>query len=171
MKVAFFELNRSVGVNGQALAFDRLRQLPVKISASIRLRELSRAIGIHIQDLFEEHNNLIKRHGVEKDGTWVVEKAGENVAFQADVQRLMAQVVELKGERLTLTDLFTASGLEDAKFAANDLDALDWLIDDGVTERIDPEPPAEEEVDPVNTEAAESSEGKVLDLPPRSATA
>jgi hypothetical protein len=145
MKLTFAELTQSVGVNGRMLAFDRLRTLPVKISASIRLRELSRGLTTHVQDYFEEYNTIIKKHGTEKDGNWLVEKAAENAAFQADMQRLLAQVIEVKGERLTLADLFTANGLEDAKFAAEDLDALDWLIDDGVTERKDPEPPAEEQ--------------------------
>ncbi|MGE3467986.1 MAG: hypothetical protein AB7J13_13775 [Pyrinomonadaceae bacterium] len=173
MRLTFFELRRSVGINNGTLAFDRLRTLPVKISASIRLREISRQLETHMGDFFAEHDKLIMRHGVEKDGTWVVERAGENLPFQADVQRLLAQVIEVKGDRMTLADLFTANGLEDAKFAAQDLEALDWLIDDGVTERVDPEPPAEEEVDSVNepADAAADSESNVLDLPARSATA
>jgi len=173
MRLTFFELRRSVGINNGTLAFDRLRTLPVKISASIRLREISRQLETHMGDFFAEHDKLIMRHGVEKDGTWVVERAGENLPFQADVQRLLAQVIEVKGDRMTLADLFTANGLEDAKIAAQDLEALDWLIDDGVTERVDPEPPAEEEVDSVNepADAAADSESNVLDLPARSATA
>lgn len=190
MKLTFFELRRSVGINNATLAFDRLRTLPVKISASIRLREISRQLETLTKDFFAEHDNLIKKHGVERDGTWVVERAGENVPFQADLQRLLAQVIEIKGERLTLAELFTAGGLEDAKFATQDLEALDWLIDDGVTERIDPEPPAEEEEelsfkhggqlegDPAKEldrepadDAAAAGESNVLDLPARSATA
>jgi len=173
MKLTVQQLINSVGVNSQPSAFGRLMALPVKISATLHMKRIVRTVNRLFGDFIEARNDLIKKHGEPvKDNAGnfqVLPTSPGFAAFHEEQAELMALEVEVPGPRFTLHDLFVQAAIDrdEIMVSRSDLDALEWLIDDGVADDV---PAAENVVEgefgnDTEIKAPEQDETDILDLP------
>lgn len=105
----------------------RFANLDLPIKTGFRLKGIIKQAVEHFNTYQESRLDLYKKHGehdAEKDEYTI--PADKAPAFQADFSLLVDVGIEITGERLKISDFYSHSSIK-----ANDLLALDWLIDDG----------------------------------------
>ena len=142
MKLTYGELVASANniITGEPGPFTRFRAVAKPFNTASRVRDIARQFEVKFKDFIEERDGLFERHAKKsEDGTiWEFANDDDREAFNAAHRLLLRTVIEIPGERIEPRHLLSSTVIADA-----DLELLDWLIDDGVTERVDPVDPTD----------------------------
>jgi hypothetical protein len=169
MKATVQELMDSINMG----SYDILRRdkwLPM--ATFFRLKPVTRALNVIKKDFSEIQEAARERHGGQlaqiapNQFRYVFPDADSEKAFNDEIQPVLDSVKDIPGARFVQDD-FKPRPMDAGSFLSEeDLERLDWLIDDGVTPRVDPEPPvAEIQVEGENT-ASEAEEDAIPDAIP-----
>ena len=102
-------------------AFARLLEEPVATETAVHIRGLVNDVNEHFATLEEERNDLIKKLGTEKDGTY--EFSPENQQqFMEQFDTMLEREVEYDWDRMSIKDL------GEAKISVKDLNTLSFLF-------------------------------------------
>ncbi|MBP02922.1 MAG: hypothetical protein CMM25_08950 [Rhodospirillaceae bacterium] len=102
-------------------AFARLLDEPVATETALHIRGLVNDVNEHFATLEEERNDLIKKLGTEKDGTY--EFTPENQQqFMEQFDTMLEREVEYDWNQMSIKDL------GEAKISVKDLNTLSFLF-------------------------------------------
>ena len=108
------------------LSLGKLASADLPVKKAYWLSKIARAAESELKDMEAQRVKLVQKYGTEDEaGNWSVNE--DNVAdFAAEFGELLAESVDLPGDKITLDSL--GDGL---KLSAIDLIKLDWLIETG----------------------------------------
>lgn len=97
---------------------------PLPIPTAFKLKGINKKVTEHVVDFDESRLELCKKYGTLEEGASEYQFNGHESEFQKEFIELLAVEVELEAEKLNLRLL------SDAKIAANDLMAIEFLLED-----------------------------------------
>jgi hypothetical protein len=166
MKLTMEELaNSANNLNtGEEGPFSRFRKIAKPARTAVRMQEIGRRFNEHFKNFMADRQEFVVQFGtLNEDETEYSFEGEAQGQFNAAMKHLLGKVIDIPGARIKL---FSSEMLSSTVVCEEDLDRLEWLIDNGATERVDPvemEPEAEAEADEVPVAGAHEDED-LLDL-------
>lgn len=154
-------------------AFSRLLSTELVISASMRMKGVTKQVRELAEQFSDLRLSLYKKHGTESEAgdEWALKTDAQKAAFAAEFEELLNVDIEISGDRLKKSDFFSH-----ARMIEGDLETLDWLIDCGESPQTKPiawkpsstelgqKPEITTDLEAMQTRVDEAQPGEILDL-------
>lgn len=118
MKVTLHQLSNAYPV------LMNLASQPLPIPTAFKLKGINKKISEQIVDFDESRIELCKKYGTLEEGATSYTFNGHQAQFEKEFAELLAVEVDMEVEKLNLRLL------SDAKIAANDIFAIEFLLED-----------------------------------------